>query len=234
MIGRFILRTSACPDMARSGRGTGIACLTLDNTTGALAMTDSPGPLGIAPAGPLDTGTLVVARSPEPGPIGLDAGAAPADASTLRAAVLAYARARIRRRVGDGQCFALADRALRQANARSAADYGTVTADGDYVWGASITLAEVQPGDIVQFREFKWKVTRANGAWAEETRPHHTAVVQAVAADGVISVLEQNAPEGSATRSITMHFKAGTVTVGGESVAVEVSGTAWFYRPVAR
>ena len=54
------------------------------------------------------------------------------------------------------ECFRLVDRALAGAGAKSAADFGTVAPDIDYVWGTPVSLADVRPGDIVQFRDYRF------------------------------------------------------------------------------
>ena len=48
------------------------------------------------------------------------------DGKMLRARVVAYARARLGHKVGDGECYTLADRALRYAKAQSAPGYDEV------------------------------------------------------------------------------------------------------------
>src|SRR5262245_54829855 len=104
----------------------------------------------------LDDGTSALIPSPMPGPIGLDApsGGAGHHTPSLGEQVVSFARRRRGHQVGDGQCFALADQALRGANARSAADYGTVTRDADYQWGTSVSRTDLQPGDVIQFRDY--------------------------------------------------------------------------------
>src|SRR5690606_12535928 len=104
---------------------------------------------------PVDDGTLARIPSPAPGVIGLDSdGGRPTQGqASLADAIVAWARQRRGRRVGDGQCFALADRALRAAGAKSAADYGRITRDADSVWGTAVSLGDLRPGDIIQFRD---------------------------------------------------------------------------------
>ncbi len=126
-----------------------------------------------------------------------------------------WARNRLGQQVGGGECFALADSALRAAGARSAADYGPVTADGDYRWGNAVALAQVQAGDVLKFRDYSVTVTVVvtqvrtfrDGSTEEsqqetfETyeRPHHTAIVSARLGGGRLRVLEQNAPPRGGT-----------------------------------
>jgi hypothetical protein len=188
----------------------------------------------------IDAGTLATIDTPAPGTIGLDAhsGGSSHGSPSITLQVLGYARRHHGERIGDGQCFALADRALSSAGARSAADYGTVAPDADYTWGTSIGLADLQPGDIIQFRDYRYdrEVTteNANGSTTTDTdfqeRPHHTAIVESVQG-GEVVVLEQNAPDGSAVRRSHLFFTAGTTTSGRTTTTIQVQGTFWFYRP---
>jgi hypothetical protein len=187
----------------------------------------------------IDPGTSARIESPQPGPIGLDAkGGTPKQTQPSMAdRIVSYSRSHYGERVGDGQCFALADNALRGAGARSAADYGRITDDADYVWGQAVTLANVQPGDIIQFRDYQysWRIDRTDGSFQEEAggRPHHTVVVERVHGNGALTVLEQNV-EGSPVRRTKLYFATGTFTSGNETTTVTISGTLWFYRPQAR
>jgi len=42
--------------------------------------------------------------------------------------------------VGRGECYDLADHALKHAGAKSAPDYGKINHDGDYRWGKAVNL----------------------------------------------------------------------------------------------
>jgi hypothetical protein len=156
--------------------------------------------------------------------------------------VATYASNNAGTRVGDGECFALADRALRGAGAKSAADFGTVAAGADYIWGSEVTLGSVQVGDVIQFRNYKYSRvtvfddgTNFGGDDHEEARPHHTAIVKAVGADGLITVWEQNVPPGSGSiRSIDLYFKSVQSGDDKNGTKVSVQGTAKFYRPQPR
>lgn len=204
---------------------------------------------GIAPPGidldrhgPIDDGTLPRIGSPPPGTIDLDAKDGSAKGSTsLPERVLSYTRRQRGTRVGDGECFTLAHRALRSADARSAEDYGTVTPNADYVWGAAVTLATLQPGDIIQFRDYEYEretvTDNASGTRTQthsESRPHHTAIVLSVDGNGAVTVLEQNAPPGSAVVPTQLYFSSGTTTSGDTTTTVTVRGTFWFYRAQPR
>ena len=67
-----------------------------------------------------------------------------------------------------------------------------------------------------------------------QERPHHTVIVESVQGNGAATVLEQNAPRGSAVRRTTLYFSNSTTTSGHRTTTVRVQGTLWFYRPQAR
>jgi len=193
--------------------------------------------------GTIDDGTLGLNESPPPGPIGLDAknGSAKGATASISDRILSYARRKRGDHVGDGQCYAFADGALTHAGARSARDYGDITPNADYVWGTAVTLAELQPGDVIQFRDYSYErqiVTERSDETVTRDeagdRPHHTAVVQSVDGDGAVTVWEQNAPDGSPVTRAQLFFTSGTFTHGNERTTIRVHGTFWFYRPVAR
>jgi hypothetical protein len=116
--------------------------------------------------------------------------------------------------VGTGECFDLADQALRQSGAKSASDFCTVTRDADYIWGTPVNILAVQRGDILQFRDYGVQETAYSTVikypifgglseivsqdsptlLREYDRPHHTAIVSVNRGGGTLSVLEQNAP----------------------------------------
>src|SRR5688572_8142133 len=112
----------------------------------------------------------------------------------LRAKVLQYAKDYIGKVAGNGQCAALAGKALTEAKAKTSVDYGPITSTGDYRWGDRLAgLQDVQPGDILQFStDFTMKLARTrkltlrftDGSWLAYTevtwtaypRNHHTAI----------------------------------------------------------
>ena len=201
-------------------------------TPGPFGLKSKPPPRPVASAAPTK-------KSP-PGPIGVGAKkstppAAPSDAN-LGAQIVAFATSRSGQRVGDGQCFALADRALTSLGARSAADFGTVTSVADYKWGTPVALADVRPGDIVQFRNFE--STRRDDAedgsfkeFTHERSPQHTAIVASVDGHGLLSVIEQNAPAGSPVHKTQIGFSNTSFAKDKSTVTIAVSGSVWFYRP---
>ena len=207
---------------------------------------------GLDPAPTNDLGTGIViddGTSPRtdigtPGPVGMDSGGGSTNKGSAAIAqeVMNYATQRRGTRHGNGECFTLADDALKKAGAKSAADFGTVTEDADYVWGNPVKWGDVKPGDLIQFRNYQYvrtvKTTNSDGSWSEkddkEGRPHHTAIVEQVNGDGSLVVLEQNAHKGDPVARNTLFFKSGTTENDNTKTTVKVSGTFRFYRPQAR
>ena len=204
-----------------------------------------PGPTNdLGPPLVIDDGTTPRTESPAPGPIGLDAkGGSPKQAqASMAEQIVSFPRRHRGQRVGDGECFTLADRALRGAGARSAADYGSVAPDVDYTWGTSVAIGDARPGDIIQFRNYRYEreveTRHSDGSTTTDTdfqeRPHHTAVVEQVGANGEITVLEQNSPVGSAVTRTQLFFSNQQQSGGDQSTRITVSGTFWVYRPQPR
>src|SRR5579862_543836 len=81
----------------------------------------------------VDDGTSARTGSPTPGPVGLDSksGTPNVPPAALADQIVSFPRQRMGHPVGDGQCFTLVDRSLRNAGAKGAADYGTVVPDAD-------------------------------------------------------------------------------------------------------
>jgi hypothetical protein len=106
------------------------------------------------------------------------------------------------------------------------------------VWGTrESNAANWRPGYVVQFRNYVQTVERDNPRETDTTtqeRPHHTAIIQSVNADGSVTVLEQNAPTGSAVISTTLFLSNGNATEGDTSITATVTGTVAVYAPQAR
>jgi hypothetical protein len=155
--------------------------------------------------------------------------------------IVEFARAHLGQQVGDGECYDLADEALRHAGARSAPDYGEITGDADYVWGQRVALADAQPGDIVQFHDFTLRTTvissfDASQRWETYIREHHTSIVERNLG-GTLILLEQNVEPGLVVQRTTLSVVSGAVHGGpdgapGDTVTNEVAGDAWVYRPL--
>src|SRR5688572_2579090 len=112
--------------------------------------------------------------------------AAPAPQVTLSEKVVSFCQQREGEQVGNGQCAALATEALRFAGAKGRGpDH---PAKGDYTWGQQIFFlevsarerkidgkpADIQAGDIIQFRDTRWVSKRGRGSYTM-TFQHHTA-----------------------------------------------------------
>ena len=190
----------------------------------------------------MDEGTSPRTETPTPGPIGLDAPSGGGTTAGIADRIVGFAQRQRGSRVGNGECFTLADRALSTAGARSASDYGEVTPNTDYVWGTVVSLSDLQPGDVIQMRDYRYDrevvVDNPDGSGSNnedfQERPHHTVIVESVQGNGAATVLEQNAPRGSAVRRTTLYFSNSTTTSGHRTTTVRVQGTLWFYRPQAR
>lgn len=129
---------------------------------------------------------------------------------TLEQKVVTWATGQLNKKVGAGECWDLAEEALKQAGAKTSKDLGPVDADSDYVWGTKVTnLKDVEPGHILQLRDHKVTITTevdytfADGSGDVATtsdpleRPHHTAIVNSkIDSDGAIKTLEQNVKPG--------------------------------------
>ena len=136
--------------------------------------------------------------------IGAAAAQQPKEPAGLGDKVIAFAAGKLGEQVGDGQCAALANHALRAAGARGR---GPDDPDeGDYTWGKLVLALEagprgpkptgkpgdIQPGDVIQFRDTKWVSKRGNRTYTM-TMPHHTAIVQKVEDKGAtLRILHQN------------------------------------------
>src|SRR5258706_10511151 len=101
----------------------------------------------------IDDGTLARTESDPPGVIGLDS---TGGGQTSGQTPVSYAQGRLGTRVGNGECFTLVDRALRAGGFKSAADFGTVAPEVNYVWGSSVPLSDLRANDIIQFRNYRF------------------------------------------------------------------------------
>ena len=197
-----------------------------------------PGPTDdLGPEIVIDDGTLARTDSPLPGPVGLQAkGGSGKAGAPLGEQVVTFARGKLGQSVGSGECFDLADQALRSAAAKSAADFGSVAKDADYVWGNPVSLGDVRPGDIIQFRDYRYDRTIETDTRTDtdfQQRPHHTSIVERVDGGGALTVLEQNAPEGRPGRRSQLFFADVSTTSGGKKTTITVQGAFRFYRPAA-
>lgn len=141
---------------------------------------------------------------------------------TTNQRVLTWVRGNVGTMVGKGECWDLAELALKQAGALTSNDFGKVTKDADYVWGDKVEkLEDVLPGDILQFRNHvtttitREKVVFRDGSWAEKTstkaakRPHHTAIVNSMPdTEGVVQTFDQHVmPLGRVVQNLKLHIR---------------------------
>jgi hypothetical protein len=201
-----------------------------------------PGPMNGPTSIAVDDGTMPRVGTPSPGPVGLDTkndDAKTPPPPSIADKILAYARGKLTTVHGDGECFTLADDSLKDAGAKSAADFGRVAPDVDYVWGKAVTRVDLKPGDVIQMKGYRVDIeetTKSDGQPTEivdifEERPHHTAIVESIGTDGRVTVLEQNHPIGTAVTRNVIHLTNATYSSGNTTTKVKVKGTLWYYRP---
>jgi hypothetical protein len=95
--------------------------------------------------------------------------------------------------VGGGECSHMVENALAAVGAVPFWQLGPTGLDADYVWGTLVTefrpgsdlsvLASVQPGDVIQYRDFTSPTATAG---------HHTSMVRSNDGNGRFTLLEQN------------------------------------------
>ncbi|RMG18704.1 MAG: hypothetical protein D6730_22525 [Bacteroidetes bacterium] len=158
--------------------------------------------------------------------------------ATLNEKILAFARNKKGRKVGRGECWDLAETALKKAGGKTSHDYGKVTQSADYKWGKEITLGEARAGDIVQYKNFAWRIdiTHKDGStsWREMKYPHHTAILESKKGHGMWKVLEQNI-NGRLVKEHKVYLKNQHYTdEDGDQIKITVKGKRWIYRPQPR
>ncbi len=139
-----------------------------------------------------------------------------------------YARDRLGTKVGNGQCWTLANNALVHAGARPPAQASL------YVWGTEVPLGQLARGNIIQFTRYTVRIEQADGSWQELTRgdansPRHTAIVETVRPNGEVVVLEANVDASQNVRRNTLYFQAGTVG----TATITITGDFTFYQAQA-
>jgi hypothetical protein len=168
--------------------------------------------------------------------------------------VYQWARQHLHKRVGAGQCWDLADRALRQAGARSSTTTGE---EDNYDWGTPVTPVQaVIPGDILQFRNYTIKTAKTTKYADQSTeskfeivgRPHHTAIVAANNGAKGLEILEQNLRKNGPVERNVLYLANGVIKTESKTInepgpggkkqlvavhvttTVEVTGQIWAYR----
>lgn len=148
---------------------------------------------------------LAVACAPRP-ELQKNAPAARPQAGNAAPRVAAFCVAKSGRKVGNGECWTLADEAFKSAGARRPG--------GDMrVWGRLVNPAKepLKPGDVVEFRRARFSDGIITGA-------AHTAVVVKGGTQGNFTIAEQNWGKK------TVRFRAMNLTT-------LVAGKVMVYRP---
>lgn len=150
----------------------------------------------------------------------------------LNVRIVAFARGQVGKKVGNGECTALAAEALRRAGGRR---FMMQRTGGDFIWGKPVkSFGEALLGDVVQFRNavFRGKTRLPGGrvwTWWQEY-PHHTAIVSEVRDGGrLVTVLHQNI--GPEDRPEDEKRLVQETTIRPD--ALQPGGKLWIYRPVA-
>jgi hypothetical protein len=105
----------------------------------------------------------------------------------LNRKVLKFAEERLGKKVGDGECWTLADEALGAAGAHRPGRGGY----GSFVFGKAVDRKELTPGDVIQFSKVRIERRGAGGVVAWSDVYQHTAIVEKVQGSRV-TLLHQN------------------------------------------
>ena len=130
------------------------------------------------------------------------------DIGRLNKKVVEFCVSNLGKKVGNGECWTLANEALIYAKAKPAVWY---------TFGREIALDAVIPGDILQFEAVRFDY---GNSYAIMGAPNHTAVVYSVQGKDIF-ILQQNFGKRIVT---TYKINFDTMT----------RGKAWAYRPVSR
>lgn len=126
--------------------------------------------------------------------------------------IVAYVHSKINKRVGDGECWALASESLRLVGAQW---------DGKYQYGKLLQYDSdcIYPGDMIQFEKVTVRFQDGNQIFVQKF-PHHTAVIYKVNSTGNYVLAHQNV--NGKKKVITTSF----------SIADVKKGKYFIYRPV--
>jgi hypothetical protein len=115
-------------------------------------------------------------------------------------------------RYRDGECWTLMEDAVVGNGGTSSKKLTpNFSASASFVWGDAVAIANLKPGDVLQFQGYDWQrhvrteVTMPpnydrNGSDTtmdyQQTRgePQHSAMVVSVVSAGIVNVVEQNIP----------------------------------------
>lgn len=141
--------------------------------------------------------------------------------------IMVWAKGRVGKQVGRGECWDLGEEALKQAGAMTSNDLNpgvdqSTFEDLDYVWGDEITnLKDVQRGDILQIRDhlittitvteiaFTDGSTVVERATRVAKRGHHTAIARSTPdVDGVVKTYEQHVNGRNVVQKLHLHTRS--------------------------
>jgi hypothetical protein len=139
----------------------------------------------------------------------------------LGSAVVRNARSQLGQKVGDGECWTLADQSLRAAGARRPGRDGMAT----YVFGRRLGSRDaLRPGDVLQFENARFEHQNPGGGSSWFDMPHHTAIVGQVRGK-VVTIYQQNFGNTADEKRVR------TDTI---NLAERVRGTVTAFRPIPR
>lgn len=140
---------------------------------------------------------------------------------TLNQKIVVWARGRLGKKVGRGLCWDLGELALSHNGAQTSNDLGPVGDDTDYIWGEPISVKDVKPGDLLQFRDhvvttitetkytFHDKSKQLKTVKTTANRGHHTVIVRGMLdANGAVKILEQHVkPKGDIVQKMHVNTR---------------------------
>jgi len=134
------------------------------------------------------------------------------DIPELNKEIIKYVKSVKGKKVDRGECWDLANQALKLVDA----DW-----DKAYIYGTSINpkTDEIFPGDLIQFENVKTQHTKENATYTE-IMTHHTAIVYKVIGKDVFEIAHQNT-----------QFSGKKVGISELNLNHIVKGDIFFYRP---
>jgi len=98
--------------------------------------------------------------------------------------IVSFVESKMKKKVGDGECWALAAEALKLVDA---------SWNGKYVFGKEVQYDTdcIYPGDIIQFERVTLKYQKGNQIFTQKY-PHHTSIIYKVNGVGDYVLAHQN------------------------------------------
>lgn len=152
---------------------------------------------------------------------------------SLSAKIVNWAKARRGQRVGRGECWDLAENALNASGGKNSNDLGPVARNSNYVWGRAITLANLSPGNICQFRNYSTEIfdAQTHQKLGGYSFGHHTAIIGSSYNDGALELVQQNyANNRFVTIDPDVYLRPGTFG----NYRVTASGNIWCYEAIIK